>query len=194
MYSYRLIRASSQRRRHNGGRVHFHLHGISEQVSDMFAIPIISLLVFSLALNPVNGDEQDLSTSLNGMQEIPSNNSSATGLASFKESANNSVSYEINVRGLDKVMEAHLHFGKIGTNGDPIVMLFNSGPTGLINGTLVNDKFSADDFLGPMSGMSITDIVDKMKSGEIYVNIHTGSFPDGELRGQISASKITPTN
>ncbi len=165
-----------------------------KQVSDMFAIVIISLLVFSLTLNLVNANEHDLSTSLNGMQEIPSNNSSATGLASFKEKDNNSISYEINVTGLDKVMEAHLHLGKIGTNGDPIVMLFNAGPTGPINGTLVSDKFSADDFLGPLSGMSITDIVNKMKSEEIYVNIHTGSFPDGELRGQVSASEITPTN
>jgi len=165
-----------------------------KQVSDMFAILIISLLVFSLALNPVNASEQDLSTPLDGTQEIPSNNSSATGLASFKENDGNSVWYEINLTGLNKVMEAHLHLGKIGTNGDPIVMLFNNGPTGPINGTLVSDKFSADDFLGPLSGMSITDIVDKMKSGEIYVNIHTGSFPDGELRGQISGRKVTPTN
>jgi hypothetical protein len=165
-----------------------------KQVSNTFAILIISLLVFSLVLNPVNANQRGLSTSLNGRQEIPSNNSSATGLASFKEIGNNSVWYEINLTGLDKVMEAHLHLGKIGINGDPIVMLFNNGPTGPINGTLVSDKFSADDFLGPMSGMSITDIVDKMKSGEIYVNIHTGSFPDGELRGQISARKITPTN
>jgi hypothetical protein len=165
-----------------------------KHVSDMFAILIIPLLVFLLALNPVNAEGQELSTSLNGMQEFPSNNSSATGLASFKVMDNNSVWYEINVTGLDKVMKAHLHLGKIGTNGDPIVMLFNSGPTGRINGTLVSDKFLAADFLGPMSGKSITDIVDKMKSGEIYVNIHSGSFPDGELRGQISASKITPTN
>jgi|RhiMetdeSRZDD1v2_1073273.scaffolds.fasta_scaffold277900_1 CHRD domain-containing protein len=165
-----------------------------KQVSKTFAIVIISLLVFLVALNPVNANQQDFRTSLNGSQEIPSNNSSATGLASFKVIGNNSVQYEINVTGLDKVMEAHLHLGKIGTNGDPIVMLFNTGPTGPINGTLISDKFSANDFLGPMSGKSITDIVDKMKSGEIYVNIHTGSFPDGELRGQISARKITPTN
>jgi hypothetical protein len=163
-----------------------------KKVSNTFAIVIISLLVFLLALNPVNANQQDFSTCLNGSQEIPSNNSSATGLASFKEIRNSSVGYEINVTGVDKVMEAHLHLGKIGTNGDPIVMLFNTGPTGPINGTLISDKFSADDFLGPISGMSISDIVDKMKSGEIYVNIHTGSFPDGELRGQISASKIAP--
>jgi hypothetical protein len=164
------------------------------QVLDIFAILIFPLAVLSPGVHPVNADGQELSTSLNGMQEIPSNNSSAIGLASFKVMDNNFVWYGINLTRLDKVMEAHLHLGKIGTNGDPIVMLFNSGPTGPINGTLVSDKFEAADFLGPMSGKSITDIVDKMKSGEIYVNIHTGSFPDGELRGQISASKIAPTN
>lgn len=155
-------------------------------------ILISMLLFFSMALNPVNGYLQELSASLNGMQEIPSNNSSATGVALFKQGDNDSVSYEINATGLDKVMEAHLHLGKIGTNGDPIVMLFNSGPTGLINGTLVRGKFYAADFLGPMSGMSIADLLNKMKTGEIYINIHSGSFPDGELRGQISSSKSNP--
>ena len=152
------------------------------------------LLFFSLTLNPVTGYQQELSATLNGMQEIPSNNSSATGAAIFKQGDNNSVSYEINAAGLDNVMEAHLHLGKIGTNGDPIVMLFNSGPTGVINGTLVSGKFTAADFVGPMSGISIADLLNKMKTGEIYVNIHTGSFPDGELRGQISSSKSNPAN
>jgi hypothetical protein len=53
----------------------------------------------------------------------------------FKE-IDNSVWYEINVTGLDKIMEAHLHLEKAGKNGDPIVMLFDSGLTGPINGHL----------------------------------------------------------
>jgi hypothetical protein len=30
-----------------------------------------------------------------------------------------------------------------------------------------------------------------MNKGEAYVNIHTGSFPDGEIRGQISVANTT---
>jgi CHRD domain len=160
----------------------------------MFVILVTSLLFFSMEVNPVNGYREEFTASLSGTQEIPTNNSSATGEASFILRDNNSVWYEIDATGLDKVMEAHLHLGKVGTNGDPIVMLFNSGPTGLINGTLVSGNFSAADFLGPMSGMTIAEITSKMKTGETYVNIHTGAFPDGELRGQISSSKINPNN
>lgn len=174
----------------------FNFMASQRQVLDISAILItyiFSVAAVSLLLNSVYAQGNELSTSLSGWEEVPSNNSSARGWGMFKE-MDNSIWYKINVTGLDKIMKAHLHLGETGKNGDPIVMLFDSGPTGLINGTLVSGNITTGDFLGPMSGKSIADILSKMKSGEIYLNIHTGSFPNGELRGQISFTNATTTN
>ena len=67
----------------------------------------------------------------------------AKGWAWFKPN-NDSLWYKIDVTGLDTVMEVHMHMGKNGQNGDPAVMLFHSGPTGALNGTLIQGSFTAD--------------------------------------------------
>ena len=43
----------------------------------------------------------------------------------------------------------------------------------------------ADDLVGPLEGMSISDLIRKMRAGETYVDVHTISNPGGEIRGQI---------
>ena len=34
--------------------------------------------------------------------------------------------------------------------------------------------------------MNISDLITLMKSGNAYVNVHSDSYPDGEIRGQIT--------
>lgn len=36
-----------------------------------------------------------------------------------------------------------------------------------------------------MQGKTLDDLVVALDSGEIYVNVHTATHPDGEIRGQI---------
>ena len=146
---------------------------------------IFSMGITTIVLNPGYSQEQKFIASLTGGQEVPPSGSAAKGRAWFIPN-NDSMLYKIDVEGLDTVMEAHMHMGISGQNGDPIVMLFHSGPTGPLNGTLIQGSFSAAELYGPMSGKTIPYLLDKMNKGEAYVNVHTGSFPNGELRGQIS--------
>jgi len=146
---------------------------------------IFSMGITTILLNPGYSQEQKFIASLTGGQEVPPSGSAAKGRAWFIPN-NDSMLYKIDVEGLDTVMEAHMHMGISGQNGDPIVMLFHSGPTGPLNGTLIQGSFTAADLYGPMSGKTIPYLLDKMNKGEAYVNVHTGSFPNGELRGQIS--------
>jgi len=146
---------------------------------------VFSIGITTTLLSSVYAQEQKFTASLRGDQEVPPSGSAAKGWAWFKPNSD-SLWYKINVTGLDTVMEVHMHMGKSGQNGDPTVMLFHSGPTGRINGTLIQGNFTAAELYGPMSGKTISYLLDKMKNGETYVNIHTGSFPNGEIRGQIS--------
>lgn len=154
-------------------------------VTTVFSVGITTILI-----NSSYAQEQKFITSLTGDQEVPPSGSAAKGSAWFKPN-NDSMWYIIDVTGLDTVMEAHMHIGKSGQNGDPVLMLFHSGPTGPLNGTLIQGSFSAAELYGPMSGKTISYLLDKMNKGEAYVNIHTGSFPNGEIRGQISRVNST---
>ena len=151
---------------------------------------VFSMGITTILLNPGYAQEQKFTTSLTGDQEVPPSDSAAKGWAWFKPN-NDSLWYKIDVTGLDTVMEVHMHMGKSGQNGDPAVMLFHSGPTGPLNGTLIQGSFTAAELYGPMSGKTISYLLDKMNKGEAYVNIHTGSFPNGEIRGQISGANTT---
>ncbi|HEX9318033.1 MAG TPA: CHRD domain-containing protein [Nitrososphaeraceae archaeon] len=151
---------------------------------------IITLTCPLLLPCPAHALGQKFLATLSGEKEIPPNNSSARGWV-WMEDLGGSIEYTINVTRLDKVMAAHLHTGEVGRNGDPIVTLFHTGPTGITNGTLARGNITSSKFQGPMSGKSIEDLLNKMTQGKTYINIHTGSFPDVELRDQISAKNAT---
>ncbi|MGG6460149.1 MAG: CHRD domain-containing protein, partial [Candidatus Eiseniibacteriota bacterium] len=101
------------------------------------------------------------------------------------KSMGDTISYKLNVTGLDKATMAHIHDGKPGQNGDPIAMLQivkSSGPT---NGALAQGNITASDLMGSLAGKSVSDLVTKIKNKETYVNVHTEANPNGEIRGQI---------
>jgi len=119
---------------------------------------------------------------LSGKEEVPSNDSAATGWAWVKP-MNDTVGYQVNVTDIDLVKAAHIHSGKTGENGPVVVALFASdNPTEIKNGTLAQGNITATDLKGPMEGKALTDLVTAMKSGETYVNVHSEDFPDGEMR------------
>ena len=42
------------------------------------------------------------------------------------------------------------------------------------------------DLQGPLKGKNISDLITLMESGDTYVNVHSESNSDGEIRGQIT--------
>jgi hypothetical protein len=77
----------------------------------------------------------------------------------------------------------HLHLGASGTNGAIIATLFNNA-NGIapVNGELVKSNMAASGFTPPISLDSIVKLV---KSGQVYMDVHTKQFPNGEARGQL---------
>jgi RNase P/RNase MRP subunit p29 len=105
---------------------------------------------------------------LSGAQEVPANSSTATGVGTFVLMADQTLlGYHITFSGLSSVETVqHIHRGAVGVNG-PVV--FNLSPGSPKNGAL------------PLTAEQLNELY----AGLYYVNIHSTTYPGGELRGQI---------
>jgi len=153
---------------------------------------ILSISVSVILANQVNAQQQNgYLTALNGKNEVPSHSDvTATGMSGFiVNSGNSKVWYQIEAEGLKGVTQAHIHSGKAGENGPVVATLFK-GSKDTVNGALVQGSITADKLEGPLKGKSISDLVNLIDDSSAYVNVHTQSFPDGEIRGQIGKGTI----
>ncbi len=107
--------------------------------------------------------------------------------------------YNLTYENLVGVSQVHIHIGNPGTNGGVIAFVCTNmanGPagtpacpeTGLVSGTL-----TAASILAAMDGdrvlLSAGDFEgfkQLVVGGSTYVNVHTGTHPPGEARGQIN--------
>ncbi len=80
------------------------------------------------------------------------------------------------------IVAAHLHLGASGTNG-PVVVDMTSG----IRATGNSVVFSANEstLTGPLAGTDFADFLGQVAAGNVYVNLHTAEYPDGEVRGNL---------
>ncbi len=153
---------------------------------------ILSVSVSVIFANQINAQQQNgYLTVLNGKNEVPSHpDVTATGMSGFiVNSGNSKVWYQIEGEGLKGVTQAHIHSGKASENGPVVATLFK-GSKDTVNGALVQGSITADKLEGPLKGKSISDLVSLFDKSSAYVNVHTQSFPDGEIRGQIGKGTI----
>lgn len=143
----------------------------------------IAGLAASTGLNPSTVfANHEFAANLTGQQEVPPVNTQATGQA-IVVPLNQSVTYYVNVTGIQGVTQGHIHSGAQGENGPIVVTLFKyDSPQ---NGVTESDNITATNLEGPMQGKTIPDLISAMKNGSTYVNVHTVQNPNGEVRGQL---------
>ena len=124
---------------------------------------------------------------LSGRQEVPPVTTSGTGNATVSLNSNRTeITVTVEVAGLADITEAHLHVGRPGADGPIIFPLATSSFTSPLTVTLTQA-----DFL-PASDVATFDAaLLAIERGDTYVNIHTSTFPDGEIRGQVGPVSIT---
>ena len=131
--------------------------------------------------------EKSFKAKLMGKYEVPSVKTKAKGEIEFKLSKDGrELSYKLKVKNIENPTAAHIHLGMKGKNGPPLANLF-TGPKkeGKFSGDLSKGTIMADNLSGDLMGKSIAELIQLIKSGEAYVNVHTDASPDGEIRGQI---------
>ena len=126
---------------------------------------------------------------LDGSQEVPAVTTHGTGVAKFQLSPDGAaLGYKLIVANIKDVTQSHIHLAPRGSNGPVVAFLFGFVSGGVThNGVLAQGSISAGDLVGPLAGMSLTALLDELRSGDAYVNVHTVAHPPGEIRGQILA-------
>jgi hypothetical protein len=119
------------------------------------------------------GQADFLSGNLQESQEVPPTGSTATGtVKALLDKGTDSVFVTGNYFGLTgPPIASHIHRGPVGVIGPVIVPLSASGSdTGAVSGT------------GILTASDVTEMV----NGNTYVNVHSDSFPGGEIRAQLA--------
>jgi hypothetical protein len=149
------------------------------------------------------GLNRNFSQHLSGDFEVPIRDTNAQGQAIFHLSEDgNSLEYKLIAANIENVFMAHIHVGPPGVNGPIGVWLYPSttpnAPAppggGRTDGVLAQGTITASNFIGPLAGKSLDDLLGLMNGGGAYVNVHTndgvdppntgaGDFPGGEIRG-----------
>ena len=128
---------------------------------------------------------------LTGAEEVPPVATQAQGQAIFQLSRDGMlIHYRLNVANIEDVTQAHIHLGPAGTNGPVVVWLYPSAPPavlipGRFQGVLAAGVITEANLVGQLAGQTLTDLLEHMKNGDTYVNVHTLAHPSGEIRGQI---------
>ena len=114
--------------------------------------------------------------SLTGAQETPPNASPATGSSTVTiNETGTMITVNLSFSGLTTAATAaHIHVGAPGVAGPIIIPL-----TGFPNAT--SGTYSNTFAITPTQ-------VSQLRSGSLYVNVHSSTFPGGEIRGQLPAS------
>lgn len=138
------------------------------------------------------GQNRNFRTHLKGRNEVPPVETDAQGQAKFRlDRAGNELSYKLIVANIEDVSMAHIHIGGPSENGPVAVWLYpEDGPPpqlieGRFDGVLAEDTVTASDLVGPLEGEPLSALVEEIRAGNTYVNVHTEANPAGEVRGQI---------
>ncbi len=162
------------------------------------AAGIAVVAIASVATVAVAGGGKQIREKLTGDEEVPVVLTGAEG--KFKATiGSDRVDYELQYEDLEgTITQAHIHIGQRLANGGISVWLCGTatlpGPAGTPTcpaspGT-VTDSFTAADVIGP-AGQGIAagefdELVDAIRDGFTYANVHSSLAPGGEMRGQLN--------
>lgn len=151
----------------------------------------------TVSANDDHSDRKDSKAKLSGFAEVPAISTAGTGkLRLTVDPTNITITYELTYSGLEggAVSGAHLHLGQPGVGGGVIADLCGgskpacpaSPTTTAVTGTIV-----AANILGTAAAQGIAgpadwaEVLRAIRAGMVYANVHTATYPAGEIRGQV---------
>lgn len=144
--------------------------------------------IYPLSVKSKLGETFNFTTSLKGRNEVPPVPSDAAGHVSIKINKDETeIHYKITAANIENVRASHFHIAPAGSNGGVVAFLYSNSdqPSGPQNGVLVEGIITADNLINSMLGQPLSNLIDEIRAGNVYVNVHTSQYPGGEIRGQL---------
>ncbi|MDF1837994.1 MAG: spondin domain-containing protein [Planctomycetota bacterium] len=121
-----------------------------------------------------------------GFNSVPDSGSSAFGISStLLLDEGTRMVLIVQTIGLQDIVATHLHLGAPGQNG-PVIANVLPAPSNPMGGS---DLFVAElrtgDLQGPLADFPLDELVRRIDSNEVYINMHSTAHPAGEVRGQL---------
>jgi hypothetical protein len=149
-----------------------------------------SLLMIALAPVVAGDNSRAFKASLNGYLEVPSISTNAGGRFTARIDGD-TLTYRLTIRDFSEApLFAHIHFARPDVNGGVAAFLCGGGgkpacpADGVVEGTV-----TAANVVGPggqgIAGGEFDELVRAMRNGATYVNVHSPTYPGGEIRGNI---------
>jgi CHRD domain len=162
----------------------------------------LAMAVLALTVLPAQAQEAAFSAKLTGASQLPEPTASkATGeLKLVVATDGKKIAYTLTVQNLRNPSASDMHLGPDSANGPAVVKLFPvrgaAAKKGDFSGVLSEGTITAGDLAGPMLGSPLADLIEQIRDGNTYVNVHTddgtppansgpGDYQLGEIRGQI---------
>lgn len=167
----------------------------------MKLLPLLArgLMAGTLLALPMHARAERVLIPLHGFQEVPSISTTARGsFTAYINDAAGTIHYVLRYDALQgQVLQAHIHLGQRSANGGVSVFLCqtatNPDPTGLaptcsMPPARVSGTLTAANIVGPagqgIAAGEFAELVKAIRAGAAYVNVHSTTFPGGEVRGQ----------
>lgn len=147
-----------------------------------------------LADKDKEGGQRQFQAQLSGANEVPANDSNGMGQALVRISRDEtSLTFKLAASHLDGVTMAHIHCGPEGANGPVALFLYGPNPDGVTPTGLLSQGTATDDNIVSVAASDVcpggvatlADLIEHIRAGNAYVNVHSFDFPPGEIRGQL---------
>jgi hypothetical protein len=172
----------------------------------------LALSIFALSGAQSAGADDDvrrLRADLIGVNEVVSVSTTASGkFKALINRAETAIDWELSYEDLQgDVQQAHIHFGQKHTNGGITVFLctnLGNGPTGIqacppspatITGTIMaadvspNIPATANARTQGINTGELAELIRAIREGATYANVHSSTWPGGEIRDQIGKDR-----
>ncbi len=136
--------------------------------------------VVILSAGPAGATAQTFSVTMSGLQEVPASGSTATGTATVVlNAAETTITVNANWTGLGSNANAgHIH-GPAAPGANAAILFPFAGVPAATTGSIPAQPFA-------ISAAQVT----QLKAGQFYVNIHSVNIGSGEIRGQLTPTKL----
>ncbi len=134
------------------------------------AAPLALLLLASANLYA----EQPIEVTLTGSTVVPPVTTVGTGTGQFTITPDHKIIGSVRVFEMKPAM-AHIHEAAPGKNGPPIITL---------------GKTAEDSYAVPPDAVLSNEQYASYLAGNLYVQVHSAKYPNGELRGQLLSTNV----